>query len=188
MNDKDLPERQTGSEISVLIDRERIAQRVSELALELEEELGSQEGDVILVPVMTGSMLFVADLIRQLRIPIRIEPVTVQSYPGNATHSRGARLQTPVPEVLRDKHVLIVDDILDSGGTMSVLRKLIGAVEPRSIRSCVLLSKMVPRDHAVECEYSGFDIPDEFVVGYGLDYDGLHRNLPYIGVLEGVGE
>ena len=175
-------------DVRILIDQDRIAERVSELALELERELGSRDGDVTLVPVMTGSMLFVADLIRQLRIPIRIEPVTVQSYPGTATHSRGARLQTPVPEVLRDKHVLIVDDILDSGGTLSVLRRLIGAVGPKSVRACVLLSKDVPRSHEVACEHSGFDIPDEFVVGYGLDYDGLHRNLPYIGVLSGVPE
>ena len=159
MAETDGPARRDDTDITVLIDRDRIAQRVAELALELEKELGSHDGDVTLVPVMTGSMLFVADLIRQLRIPVRIEPVTVQSYPGTATHSRGARLQTPVPEVLRDKHVLIVDDILDSGGTMSVLRKLIGAVEPRSIRSCVLLNKMVTRSHEVECEYSGFSPP-----------------------------
>ena len=173
-------------DIPVLIDAERIAERVSELAVQLEGDLGRLDGEVTLVPVMTGSMLFVSDLIRQLRIPMRIEPVTVQSYPGTATHSRGARLQTPIPEVLRDTHVVIVDDILDSGGTLNILRNLVGAVEPRSVRACVLLNKAVTRSHDVECEYSGFDIPDEFVVGYGLDYDGFHRNLPYIGCMRNL--
>ena len=100
-------------DIPVLIDADRIAQRVSELATELERDLGTLDAEVTLVPVMTGSMLFVSDLIRQLRIPMRIEPVTVQSYPGTATHSRGARLQTPIPEVLRGTHVVIVDDIFE---------------------------------------------------------------------------
>ena len=171
-------------DIPVLIDAEQIASRVSQLASQLEVDLRNLEGEVTLVPVMTGSMLFVSDLIRELKIPLRIEPVTVQSYPGTATHSRGARLQTPIPEVLRNTHVVIIDDILDSGGTLSVLRKLVSAVEPQSVRACVLLRKSVTRSHDVECEYSGFDIPDEFVVGYGLDYDGFHRNLPYIGSLK----
>ena len=173
-------------DIPVLIDADRIAQRVSELATELERDLGALDAEVTLVPVMTGSMLFVSDLIRQLRIPMRIEPVTVQSYPGTATHSRGARLQTPIPEVLRGTHVVIVDDILDSGGTLNILRKLVSAVEPRSVRACVLLNKSVTRSHEVDCEYSGFEIPDKFVVGYGLDYDGFHRNLPYIGSLRNM--
>lgn len=171
-------------DIPVLIGAGKIAARVSELAEELERNLAELEGEVTLVPVMTGSMLFVSDLIRELKIPMRIEPVTVQSYPGTATRSRGARLQTPIPEVLRNTHVVIVDDILDSGGTLSVLRKLLGAVEPRSVRACVLLKKSVTRSHDVECEHFGFEIPDEFVVGYGLDYDGFHRNLPYIGSLK----
>lgn len=170
-------------EIPVLIDEKRIAVRVRELASELEEYLATLDGPVTLVPVMTGSMLFVSDLIRNLMHPLRIEPVTVQSYPGEATRSRGARLQTPIPDALRDTHVLIVDDILDSGGTMAILRRLVQAVEPLSIRACVLLRKNVVHEEAAVCEYTGFDIPDEFVVGYGLDHDGLYRNLPYIGVL-----
>ena len=82
--------------------------------------------------------------------------------------------------------MVIVDDILDSGGTLNILRNLVSAVEPRSVRACVLLKKSVTRSHEVDCEYSGFEIPDKFVVGYGLDYDGFHRNLPYIGSLRNI--
>lgn len=173
-------------DITVLIDEARIAARVAQLASQIERDLGPLEGEITLVPIMTGSMLFVSDLIRRLKLPLRIAPVTVQSYPGTATTSRGAHLQTPIPEVLRDSHVVLVDDILDSGGTLSMLRRLVEAVEPRSIRACVLLDKQVERSHEVGCEYAGFEIADEFVVGYGLDHDGLYRNLPYIGTLQGL--
>jgi hypoxanthine phosphoribosyltransferase len=172
-------------EIKVLIDADRIAERVRELADRLEDDLDRLSGPVTLVPVMTGSMLFTSDLIRHLQRPVRIAPVTVQSYPGSATQSRGARLQTPIPEALRGTHVVLIDDILDSGGTLAVLRRLMKAVEPASVRACVLLRKNVEHDVSAICEYTGFDIPDKFVVGYGLDYDGLYRNLPFIGTLPG---
>jgi len=170
-------------EIEILIDEDRIAERVRGLASALDEALDVLEGPVTLVPVMTGSMLFTSDLIRHMDRPMRIAPVTVQSYPGSSTRSRGARLQTPLPDALRGTNVIIVDDILDSGGTLATLRRLIGAVEPASITACVLLRKNVEHDDSAVCEHAGFDIPDEFVVGYGLDYDGLYRNLPFIGIL-----
>ncbi len=170
-------------EIRVLIDADKIAERVQELAGRLESDLDQLDGEVTLVPVMTGSMLFTSDLIRHMRRPVRIAPVTVQSYPGSSTKSRGARLQTPIPDALRGTHVVIIDDILDSGGTLATLRRLMKAVEPTSVRACVLLRKNVDHDDSAICEHAGFDIPDEFVVGYGLDYDGLYRNLPFIGTL-----
>ncbi|MCH2144363.1 MAG: hypoxanthine phosphoribosyltransferase [Phycisphaerales bacterium] len=178
MNSNEYPEG-----IKVLIDEERIAERVARLAKQLEEDLDALQGPVTLVPVMTGSMLFTSDLIRHLQRPLRIAPVTVQSYPGSSTRSRGARLQTPIPDALKDTHVVIIDDILDSGGTLAVLRRLMKAVGPASVRACVLLRKNVEHDITAICEYTGFDIPDRFVVGYGLDYDGLYRNLPFIGTL-----
>lgn len=170
-------------EIKILIDQLQIAERVQILAARLEKDLDQLDGPVTLVPVMTGSMLFTSDLIRCLRRPVRIAPVTVQSYPGASTRSRGARLQTPIPDALRGTHVVIIDDILDSGGTLAILRRLVQAVEPLSVRACVLLRKNVEHDVSAICEYKGFDIPDEFVVGYGLDHDGLYRNLPFIGIL-----
>jgi hypoxanthine phosphoribosyltransferase len=180
---KDTTANEFPGEIKVLIDEQTIAERVNDLANRLEKDLDELEGEVTLVPVMTGSMLFTSDLIRHLQRPVRIAPVTVQSYPGSSTRSRGARLQTPIPDALRGTHVVIIDDILDSGGTLAVLRRLIKAVEPRSVRACVLLRKNVDHDASAVCEYAGFDIPDKFVVGYGLDYDGLYRNLPFIGTL-----
>lgn len=170
-------------EITVLIDQQQIAERVRILAAQLEQDLDQLEGPVTLVPVMTGSMLFTSDLIRHMQRPVRIAPVTVQSYPGASTRSRGARLQTPIPDALRGTHVVIIDDILDSGGTLAILRRLVQAVEPLSVRACVLLRKNVEHDVSAICEYTGFDIPNEFVVGYGLDYDGLYRNLTFIGSL-----
>ena len=130
------PDERFSDEIKILIDEGRIAERVQELAAALEEALDALDGPVTLVPVMTGSMLFTSDLIRHMNRPMRIAPVTVQSYPGSSTRSRGARLQTPLPDALRGTNVVIVDDILDSGGTLATLRRLIGAVEPASITAC----------------------------------------------------
>lgn len=140
--------------------------------------------EIVLVPILVGSMIFVADLIRHLPQKIRISVVTVSSYPGTATRSQGVRIEGSLPDDLAAKHVLIVDDILDSGRTISRIRAELEARGPRSLRACVLLRKRVPAALAVECEYVGFDIPDEFVVGYGLDYDNYYRNLPEIGVLK----
>lgn len=140
---------------------------------------------LVLVPILTGSLVFTADLIRHIPLQMSIRPVTISSYPGTATASQGANIQGAVPTDLGGAHVLIVDDILDSGRTLGLLRRVIEAQRPASLRLAVLLRKRksAGRDEHVECEYVGFDIEDEFVIGYGLDYDGYFRNLPDIGVL-----
>jgi hypoxanthine phosphoribosyltransferase len=114
-----------------------------------------------------------------------IRPVVVSSYPGTATSSQGANIHGAVPTDLQGAHVVIVDDILDSGRTLGLLRRVIAAQNPASLRIAVLLrkSKRDGRDEDVDVEYAGFDIEDEFVIGYGLDYDGYFRNLPDIGVM-----
>jgi hypoxanthine phosphoribosyltransferase len=114
-----------------------------------------------------------------------IRPVVITSYPGTATTSQGANIQGAVPTDLAGAHVLIVDDILDSGRTLGLLRRVVEAQRPASVRIAVLLRKSKPggREEDVEVEYTGFDIEDEFVIGYGLDYDGYFRNLPDIGVM-----
>ncbi len=179
----------------VLITRDQIAARVAEMGREIAADfLASGAGApgveprVVLIPILTGSLVFVADLIRHMPVQMSIRPVTIASYPGTATTSQGATIQGAVPTDLAGRHVLIVDDILDSGRTLGLLRRMIEAQRPASLRVAVLLSKDKPagRDEHVDVEYSGFRIADEFVVGYGLDYDGLWRNLPDIGVLEGV--
>ncbi len=170
----------------VLLSAERIAARIDELAANLRQDLADSGADadgIVLMPVMTGSMLFVADLVRRLPQKLRLELALVSSYPGKAMESRGATLTLPLPTELEGRHIVIVDDILDSGGTIRFLREEIARQRPASLRSVVLLRKPRPDAADVPCEHVGFEIPDEFVVGYGLDFDGLYRNLPYIGTL-----
>jgi hypoxanthine phosphoribosyltransferase len=109
--------------------------------------------------------------------------VTVSSYPGRSTTSQGARIAGPGVDDLEGRHVLVVDDILDSGGTLRLMRQELSRRNPKSLRTCVLLRKERPSAMSTPCDYVGFDIPDVFVVGYGLDYNNHYRNLPDIGTL-----
>lgn len=176
----------------VLISRERIAARIEEMGGEVTAALsrdllksGSEEGRVVLVPILTGAMVFVADLIRHMPVKMSIRPVTLTSYPGTATESQGVTLKGDIPTDLDGCHVLIVDDILDSGRTLGLLKRMIAAQRPASLRIIVLLDKKKKqgREEEVVVDCAGFEIEDEFVVGYGLDYDGYFRNLPEIMVL-----
>lgn len=176
----------------VLITREQIETRVRSLARQITEDLlreqapgnGDPDGpELTIVPVMTGAMIFTSDLIRQMPIAMRIGLVMVSSYPGASMSSQGSVLTTAQLPDLLGRHVLAVDDILDSGGTLRLVvprLKELGAV---SVRSCVLLRKDRPPARATPVDYVGFDIPDEFVVGYGLDYNNYYRNLPHIAIL-----
>lgn len=170
----------------VLISRDRIATRIRELGAEIRRDLEdlSRDGEIVLVPVLTGSIIFVADLMRQLPNKVRISVVTATSYPGKAMQSKGVELSGSLPDELAGKHVLIVDDILDSGSTIRTIRHDLARRHPKSVRACVLLRKTRESAMQTPCEYVGFDIPDEFVVGYGLDYDNYYRNLPDIGTLK----
>ncbi len=178
----------------ILIDRSRIAERIREMGAQLRRDYepllgeGDSEADLVLVPVLTGSIIFVADLMRELPHKVRISVIGASSYPGRATASTGeVRIAGDLvagSEDLKGKHVLIVDDILDSGRTITRIREEISRKNPLSVRVCVLLRKTIPSAMNTPCEYVGFDIPDEFVVGYGLDYDNYYRNLPDIGTLK----
>ncbi len=174
----------------VLIDREAIAQRVHELAGQIVADLGPdaavEDQEITLVPILTGSIIFVSDLIRKMPLRMQIRVMSVTSYPGRATASRGASVEaalTKLPDSLEDRHILIIDDILDSGNTLSLAREMIQKRSPESLRSCVLLRKERPEAMEAAVDYVAFDIPDEFVVGYGLDYDDYYRNLPDICTL-----
>ena len=170
----------------ILIDTETIAKRVEALAGEIGHdlaELKDQDESLVIVPILTGSLVFVADLVRCMPQKMRIGVTSVTSYPGKSTESIGASLVGDLPADLEGRHVLIVDDIFDTGRTVSLLRQLIQARNPASIRVCVLLRKLDRVEVEVQPDYVGFDIPDRFVVGYGLDFDGHYRNLPYIGTL-----
>ena len=172
---------------TVLIDRDRIAVRVEELAAQISSDLADVgvQGEIVLVPILTGAIIFVADLIRHLPHKIRIEVTTVQSYHGQKVKSKQAQILGSLPRDVQGKHVLIVDDILDSGETIRVIRDELQQRGPKSICACVLLRKQRPTALETPCEYVGFDIPDEFVVGYGLDYQGYYRNLPDVCTIKG---
>lgn len=179
-----------------LITRERIAARVAELGREItadiERELGVPGGgdaEVVLLCALTGALVFTADLIRHMPLKLAVRTVTVSSYPGTTTTSQGASIRGEIPTDLDGKHVLIVDDILDSGRTLGLLKRVIAAQQPASLRVAVLLrkTKVAGRDEDVRADYAGFDIADDFVVGYGLDYDGYYRNLPEVAVLTPMG-
>ena len=175
----------------VLIDRHAIAQRVKELAVQIAADVTGQprqgdDAEVTLVPILTGSIIFVSDLIRHLPLRMQIRMISVSSYPGTATSSRGTSIQAAlsnVPERLDGRHVLILDDILDSGRTLRSVTDLLAARNPASVKSCVLLRKRRPEAMDFPLDYHAFEIPDEFVVGYGLDFNGYYRNLPDICTL-----
>jgi hypoxanthine phosphoribosyltransferase len=173
---------------SVLIDESRIAARVRELggqlAADLQREVeGSGIDRIVLIPILTGAVVFVADLIRHMPLKLSLGVVAVSSYPGRTMESKGAAIRGELPKDLAGKHVVIVDDILDSGQTLGLIRDLVVEQRPASLRICVMLRKDVPRRVPVAVDYVGFDIPDAFVVGYGLDYDGFYRNYPQIGTI-----
>ncbi len=175
--------------VRTLIDRERIAKRVAELGrqitLDIEREQGGGNAEIVLLCALTGALVFTADLIRHMPLKLAVRTVTVSSYPGTSIVSQGVNIRGEIPTDLAGKHVLIVDDILDSGRTLGLLRRVIIAQKPASLRVAVLLrkTKVDGRDEDVKADYAGFDIADDFVVGYGLDYDGYFRNLPEVAVL-----
>jgi hypoxanthine phosphoribosyltransferase len=170
----------------VLITRQQIAQRVGELAQMITTDHAPAReagGEIVLVPILTGAMIFCADLMRQMPIAMRIGLLAVSSYPGASLRTRGSRLVNQQLGDVRGRHVVLVDDILDSGGTVRLVVRLLKSLEPASVKTCVLLRKDRASARRVQVDYVGFDIPDEFVVGYGLDYDDCYRNLQDIVTL-----
>ena len=164
----------------VLLDERRIQERVRELGAELARDYAGQR--VIFVGILRGAVVFLADLIRALEAPVTIDFMAVSSYGKSTTSSGVVRISKDLNESIEGEHV-VVEDIIDSGLTLKYLVDLLRRRNPASLRVCTLLLKDRPREHAVALDYVGFTIPDEFVVGYGLDYAGYYRNLPYIGVL-----
>ena len=167
----------------VLFREEEIALRLDQLAGEITEDYRGKELSVL--AVLNGSLIFMADLLRRIPLPLQLDCLRVKSYHGG-TESTG-RVEfdrTALPDI-DGRHVLLLDDILDSGHTLAAIIDTIwSAAQPESLKSCVLLRKLKKRSRPVEADYVGFDIEDEFVVGYGLDYREQYRNLPLIGVLK----
>ena len=165
----------------VLFDEPAIHRRLDDIAAQVSSDYRDRELTVI--AVLHGSLMFVADLLRRIPLPLKLDCVSVASYHGKAqSSSEVAFREVTVPDVV-GRDVLILDDILDSGHTLAAIRETLETAKPRSIRVCVLLSKKKQRAREVNADYVGFQIEDEFVVGYGLDFRERYRNLPYIGVL-----
>jgi len=166
----------------VLVAEGELAARVAELGRAIERDYARE--NPVLVGVLLGAVPFVADLMRGLSIDLTLDFVRASSY-GSATSSSGTvRILADLTVDIADRHVLIVDDIVDTGLTLAALKRTLEARRPRSVRTCVLLDKTGRRQTDVTIDYVGFTIPNVFVVGYGLDHDGLYRNLPYVAALD----
>ena len=165
----------------ILFDEATIHRRLDELAARISEDY--QDRDLTVVAILNGSVILMADLLRRIPLPLKLDCLSVASYHGG-TKSVGELVfrQVSLPDVA-GRHILILDDILDSGVTLATIREKLETASPLSVRICVLLEKKRTRTRAVEPDYVGFEIADEFVVGYGLDYMERYRNLPCIGVL-----
>lgn len=166
----------------ILFTKEQLDRRVSEIAEQINRDYADKE--ILLVSVLRGSFIFMADLARKITRPCRVDFMSVSSY-GKGTSSSGqVQITKDLSEDISGLHVIVVEDILDSGNTLSYLLRILEQRHPASIRLCTLLDKPDRRKVEVAVHYSGFTIPDAFVVGYGLDYAELYRNLPYIGILK----
>lgn len=167
----------------ILITREQIQKRVKEMADAISATYADRTRGLVIVPVLAGSIIFLADLIRRLPFKMKIGLLTVSSYRGATTKPGSARLVQDLDLDIKDRHVLVVDDILDTGNTLRVVMGLLQKREPASLRMCVLLRKTAKAPKDLVADFVGFDIEDVFVVGYGLDYNDHYRNWPDIGVL-----
>ncbi|MEY2560793.1 MAG: hypoxanthine phosphoribosyltransferase [Verrucomicrobiota bacterium] len=165
----------------ILFDEPTIHRRLDELAARIAEDY--QDRELTVIAILNGSVILMADLLRRIPLPLKLDCLSVASYHGG-TKTTGELIfrQVSLPDIA-GRHVLLLDDILDSGVTLATIREKIESVGPASVRICVLLDKKKARLRAVDADYIGFEIADEFVVGYGLDYMERYRNLPCIGVL-----
>ena len=166
----------------VLFSEEELKQRVTKIAAEIDRDYAGKQP--LLVSVLRGSFIFMADLVRQIHLPCTVDFMAVSSYGAGTSSSGQVKIVKDLSESIEGRDVIVIEDILDSGNTLSHLLQLLQQRNPASVRLCTLLDKPSRRVKEVELNYCGFSIPDYFVVGYGLDYAEKYRNLPYIGVLK----
>ena len=166
----------------ILVTEARIKRRIAALAAEIDKTYAGQELTVI--AIINGALLFTADLIRLINRPVRLDCVRVSSYRNSTTAVTEPQLRSNLTLDIQNRHILLIDDILDTGKTLAMVVDLISGMNPASVRTCVLLDKRGRREVAFEADFAGFEIPDRFVVGYGLDFAERYRNLPCIGVLK----
>lgn len=166
----------------ILIDEKTLAKRVKELGREICNDYIDEE--IIMIGILKGSSVFMADLVRQIDIPVYMDYMVVSSYGNSAQTSGAVRIIKDLEENIDGKNIIIVEDIIDTGLTLSYLRKSLLARNPKSIKICTLLDKPARREVEMLIDYKGFEVPDEFIIGYGIDYAEKYRNLPYVGVLK----
>jgi len=167
--------------VEVMISKEEIAKKVAELGERINKRYEDSE-ELVLVGLLRGSVIFMSDLARELKLDnVRLDFMTVSSYGKSMTSSRDVKIKKDIEDSIKGKDVLIVEDLIDTGFTLSRVVKILKIREPKSLSICTLLDKPARREVEVEVEFSGFKIPDEFVVGYGIDYAEKHRELPFIG-------
>mgnify|MGYP002509678621 FL=1 len=170
--------------IRILIPEKDVAKRIEEMGRQISEEYEGKQ--IHMICVLKGGVFFMCELAKRITVPVSLDFMSVSSY-GDRTSSNGVvRIVKDLDESLEDKDVLVVEDIIDSGRTLSYLLEILEKRKPNSMRLCTLLDKPDRRVREVKVDYVGFEIPDEFVVGYGLDYAQKYRNLPYIGIVDGV--
>jgi len=179
-NVKNVPRRWRAEVERVLITQAQLARRIQILSREIERDFRGRE--TVVVALLSGTVMFLADLIRHLDVPLRLDFMGVSSY-GAGTESGKLIITKELRLDVRGRDVLLVDDILDTGKTMTRVLSILRALKPRRIKTCVLLNKAARRVEKIEADYVGFEIPDYFVIGYGLDYAERYRNLPFVGVL-----
>jgi hypoxanthine phosphoribosyltransferase len=168
----------------VLISEEELRARVAEIGREIARDYAND--NPVLVGVLKGALVFMADLVRATPIDVTLDFMALSSYGGETRSSGVVKLAADMSMPIEDRHVVVVEDIIDTGRTVSYLKRNLETRHPRSVRLCALLDKIERREVDVDIDYLGFTIPNLFVVGYGLDYNGLYRNLPYIAMLENV--
>ncbi len=170
-------------QISVLIDEDSIDKRIKELGEKISEDYAGKQ--VHLICVLKGGVFFMCELAKRISVPVSMDFMSVSSYGAGTESSGHIKILKDLDEDIQGKEVLVVEDIIDSGRTLSLLLEMLEVRKPNSIRLCTLLDKPDRRVvKNIDVDYTGFEIPDEFVVGYGLDYDQKYRNLPYIGVVK----
>jgi hypoxanthine phosphoribosyltransferase len=168
--------------VKVMISEEQVNQRIRELAEQISKDYEGKS--VHLICILKGSIFFCCDLAKRLTIPVTLDFMSVSSYGSETVSSGRVRILKDLDESIQGKNVLIVEDIIDTGRTLAYLSDLLGSRAPESLSICTLLDKPDRRVTDIDVKYVGFIIPDEFVVGYGLDYDQYYRNLPYVGVVD----
>ena len=168
--------------VDVLISEADVKSRIAALGAEITQFYQAKQIDkLIVVGLLRGSFMFMADLVRELKLPVEIEFMTTSSYGSGMTTNHDVKISKDLEGDIRGEHVLIVEDIIDTGYTLEKVREILNLREPASLTICTLLDKPSRREVQVPVEWVGFEIPDEFVVGYGIDYAQRHRNLGYIG-------